>query len=443
MALGGLGPQSAINQILTRLHKKLVLSTPVCCSAECSAVDFATVLCTVVEMPSHSHCAAFGCSNKKNRCKRKLVPADDGKSYRRVRACGRPDPGCANTSEECRAVSFHRLPADPVKKARWLQAMKRKNVPLTEHTRICSVHFDEQARSLSVRQAPRGDPSIFFRVSKVKKARLSLTSRGMRTTPTSNSDPSSSQAENVIELEPTSVEAIPLTAPPVVQDEAKAELLSLRLENARLREENDQLKSSLSQLDAVRLSFKNLKDDTTLFVFYTGLDQAAFHDIMKLVGDSPKRMLYRGEEGDITKKPRGRSRHVPSEDELLLTIIKLRHNFPESDLACRFGISQSSVSRIFTTWVSCLYFTFKEVNIWPSQANVRRFMPSSFRVKYPSTRVIIDATEIFIDHPKNPDAQSTTWSTYKNHNTFKFLLGITPNGTPSFVSELYGGRISD
>ena len=65
MALGGLGPQSAINQILTRLNKKLVLSTPVCCSAECSAVDFATVLCTVVEMPSHSHCAAFGCSNKK------------------------------------------------------------------------------------------------------------------------------------------------------------------------------------------------------------------------------------------------------------------------------------------------------------------------------------------------------------------------------------------
>ena len=28
----------------------------------------------------------------------------------------------------------HRLPADPAKKARWLQAMKRKNVPLTDHT---------------------------------------------------------------------------------------------------------------------------------------------------------------------------------------------------------------------------------------------------------------------------------------------------------------------
>ena len=59
MALGA-SALSPINQVLTRLNKKLVLSTPVCCSAECLAVDFATVLCTVVEIPSHSHCAAFG-----------------------------------------------------------------------------------------------------------------------------------------------------------------------------------------------------------------------------------------------------------------------------------------------------------------------------------------------------------------------------------------------
>ena len=36
-----------------------------------------------------------------------------------------------------------------------------------------------------------------------------------------------------------------------------------------------------------------------------------------------------------------------------------------------------------------------------------------------------------------------TWSTYKNPNTFKFLIGITPNGVPSYISDVYGGRISD
>ena len=65
MALGA--ALSPINPILKRLNKKLALSTLVCCSAECSAVDFATVLCTVVEIPSHAHCAAseLGVATKK------------------------------------------------------------------------------------------------------------------------------------------------------------------------------------------------------------------------------------------------------------------------------------------------------------------------------------------------------------------------------------------
>ena len=45
--------------------------------------------------------------------------------------------------------------------------------------------------------------------------------------------------------------------------------------------------------------------------------------------------------------------------------------------------------------------------------------------------------------PANPTAQQLTFSNYKNHNTFKALVGITPSGAVSFVSDLYGGNISD
>ena len=186
----------------------------------------------------------------------------------------------------------------------------------------------------------------------------------------------------------------------------------------------------------MRLSFANLKLSPKNFAFYTGVGVSCFEDIMRLLGNCPSGMCYAEQVG---KQTRGRKKHLSKEDEILLTLVKLRHDFPESDLACRFGVSQSSVSRVFRTWISYLYFSFKEINIWPRQENVRLFMPSCFRSKYPSTRVIIDASEIFMEQPKNPDAQAATWSNYKNHNTLKFLLGITPNGVPSFVLDMYGG----
>lgn len=40
---------------------------------------------------------------------------------------------------------------------------------------------------------------------------------------------------------------------------------------------------------------------------------------------------------------------------------------------------------------------------------------------------IIDATEIYIEQPKNPEVQQLTFSTYKNHNTLKTLIGISGN----------------
>ena len=45
--------------------------------------------------------------------------------------------------------------------------------------------------------------------------------------------------------------------------------------------------------------------------------------------------------------------------------------------------------------------------------------------------------------PANPSAQQLTFSNYKNHNTLKALIAITPSGAISFISHLYGGNISD
>ena len=68
----------------------------------------------------------------------------------------------------------------------------------------------------------------------------------------------------------------------------------------------------------------------------------------------------------------------------------------------------------------------------------------SFRSKFGyKITVKIDCFELFIDQPSNLRAQALAWSTYKSHNTAKFLIGITPQGTICFISKGWGGRTSD
>lgn len=42
-----------------------------------------------------------------------------------------------------------------------------------------------------------------------------------------------------------------------------------------------------------------------------------------------------------------------------------------------------------------------------------------------------------------PFAKSQMWSNYKSHNTVKYLIGVTLQGTISFVSSAWGSRVSD
>ena len=70
-------------------------------------------------------------------------------------------------------------------------------------------------------------------------------------------------------------------------------------------------------------------------------------------------------------------------------------------------------------------------------------MPHVFKALYLTTRVIIDATEILVQQPALSELQQLTFSNYKNHNTYKGLIGISPSGAVTFVSDLYPGSISD
>lgn len=80
---------------------------------------------------------------------------------------------------------------------------------------------------------------------------------------------------------------------------------------------------------------------------------------------------------------------------------------------------------------------------WPERDTLQLSMPMSFRRFFKKCCVIIDCSEVFMERPSDLLARAQVWSNYKHHSTLKFLIGITPQGTISYISGCVGGRMSD
>ncbi|CAL1536802.1 unnamed protein product, partial [Lymnaea stagnalis] len=100
-------------------------------------------------------------------------------------------------------------------------------------------------------------------------------------------------------------------------------------------------------------------------------------------------------------------------------------------------------NKIFTNCISIIRQKLNSVNIWPSREQVNAFMPPAIHKSFPTCRVIIDCTELYVEQPSNPTHQQSSFSYFKKHNTYKSLIGIAPSGGVSFISDLWLGSISD
>lgn len=146
--------------------------------------------------------------------------------------------------------------------------------------------------------------------------------------------------------------------------------------------------------------------DPKVFKFYTGFTEEQFYCLLEFLIDGMDNLTYWGTSsasnsnsidlGDLKPEP---LRKLTSEDELLLVLTRLR-GMLEQDLAVRFELSQSHLSRTITTWINAMYHRFKETYIWSTREQSRGNLPEKVKEFCPTLRCIIDATEIYIEQPK-------------------------------------------
>ena len=121
-----------------------------------------------------------------------------------------------------------------------------------------------------------------------------------------------------------------------------------------------------------------------------------------------------------------------------------RHELHQGVMRFMLGISKATIQRIFIGWVIFLATVFNVIDLKPSSGYLLKKMPKIFvETAHGLTDLVIDTTEFKFQSASNFELNSLMFSNYKNTQTGKALVGISPHADGILFSEIFSGSISD
>ena len=302
--------------------------------------------------------------------------------------------GCTSRFTKLAGIPFYRFPNDPERRQLWINAVCRKIWTPNEYSWICGRHFISGCKS-NDRMSPDYVPSIFDYVKSPEKRRLSLNlDRYERTVQVKRrrvlNDARYSCAVSLLELsesgnnlqycEPHTgvASSTAMTIRDIDELESKCAVLQdqnrqlvmdheqLKLVNQKLLDETEYLKKQNSilikrceelqeesrlaaEMSAKQLAAGNimqqasLQNDDSKVRYYTGLPNfAVLLTLFNYLVNS------RGVEF-------GNRSALDLFQQFMVVLMKLRLNLGDQDLAYRFNVSQSTISRYVAKWINVMY----------------------------------------------------------------------------------------
>lgn len=134
--------------------------------------------------------------------------------------------------------------------------------------------------------------------------------------------------------------------------------------------------------------------------------------------------------------------HFASVERIVMTLMKLRHNFNNAFIRALFHCSFSNCALMMAQAIPILAEIFRPLVYLPPREETTKSTPDFFK-ELRNVRVIIGCMQVPLSQPESLLAAYQCHSHDRKEFTAKYLMAVTTSGLIAHVSQGYGGQASD